>query len=279
VIVLFIGDIVGAEATAHVAVALPELRRRHGADLVVANAENCAPSGLGMTSELVELLFASGVDVITGGNHSWDSPESVDMLSHPRVLRPHNLMAEVPGNGLVHLTAAGEPVTVLNLSDSHALRKTRAAAGMLIPAHHCWLAAERSGTVIVDLHGESVFEKQVFAHLVDGQAAAVLGTHTHEPTSPLYILPGGTAVVSDVGMTGPLGGVQGFTPGRLVTALLERDDHYALGIPPVVTGPIVVAAILLEIEDGRTRRVERLGPAVPTAVTWSRAAGASTTAG
>jgi 2',3'-cyclic-nucleotide 2'-phosphodiesterase len=258
VIVLFVGDVVGAAATAYVAERVPELRREHGVDLVIVNAENCAPTGLGMTVELVELLFRSGVDVITGGNHSWDGDEVDEVLAHPRVLRPHNLAAGVPGTGLLSLDVAGETVTVLNLSDSGALAHTRAVAGKVLPSYACWAAAERKGTVIVDFHGEHVIEKQIFACAVDGEAAAVVGTHTHEPTLPVYVLPRGTGFVTDVGMTGPLGGVQGFAPRKFVEGLKQAGDHFALGIPAPAIGPIWLGAVLLEVEDGRTTRIERL---------------------
>jgi 2',3'-cyclic-nucleotide 2'-phosphodiesterase len=258
VIVLFVGDVVGAAATEYVAVRVPELRRELGVDLVVANAENCAPTGVGMTVELVELLLGSGVDAITGGNHSWDGEEAEEVLAHPRVLRPHNLAEGVPGTGLLSLDVAGETVTVLNLADGGALATTRAVSGKVLPAYACWVAAERRGTVIVDFHGEHVIEKQIFACAVDGEAAAVVGTHTHEPTLPVYVLPGGTGFVTDVGMTGPLGGVQGFAPRLFVDGLKQAGDYFALGIPPVAEGPISLGAVLLELEDGRTTRIERL---------------------
>ena len=256
--VLFVGDVVGAGATRYVATRLPELRCEHDVDLVVANAENCAPSGLGMTTELVDLLMRSGVDVITGGNHSWDGPEADSALAHPRVLRPHNVRDGVPGRGQVHLTVGEETVTVVNLADPAALRSVEVVRGRVFHHYSGWLLAERRGTVIVDLHGDRVIEKQIFAHAVDGDAAAVLGTHSHEPTLPLHLLPGGTALVTDVGMTGPTGGVQGFSHRLFVDALRETGDHFGLGIPPVMEGPIVLGAVLLRIEGGRTTRISRL---------------------
>lgn len=255
-VVLFIGDIVGPEATEYVAAQVPELRRERGVDLVIANAENSAPSGLGMTVEMGDLLFRNGVDVITGGNHSWDSPESEAALMHPRVLRPHNLLDGVPGRGVVTLQAASKSVTVLNLADIRVF--PAAVRDKAVAPYPCWLAAERNGTVIVDFHGDHVIEKQIFAYAVDGSAAAVIGTHTHEPTVPLYILPSGTALVTDVGMTGPLGGVQGFEPRNFVAGLLTKGDYFAPPLPGPILGPVALGAVLLEIEDGRTQWIERL---------------------
>jgi metallophosphoesterase (TIGR00282 family) len=258
-IVLFFGDIVGAEANAHLADRLPSLRAERRADLVIANAENCADNGLGMSVKQVETLFASGVDVVTGGNHSWDSAESVSLLDRPRVVRPLNVDPTVPGHGFVHLTVAGTEVTVINLADACAMRSVAAVQGKFAPAYHGgWLRADRRGTVIVDYHGDHVIEKKIFARTVDGEAAAVLGTHTHEPTLPLHILPGGTGFVTDVGMVGPTGGVQGFGYDSFVTGLKTVGDPMALPLPAPVPGPITLGGVELEIENGRTRRLERL---------------------
>lgn len=256
--VLFFGDIVGTKATRYVAERLPELRREHHVDLTIANAENCAPDGLGMTWRDVDCLIEAGVDVITGGNHSWDSQESADTLAHPRVLRPLNLADGVTGRGITWLDVGRDPVTVLNLADACAMRSVKATAGKFRSAYPAWRGADRRGIVIVDYHGDHVMEKQIFARAVDGEAAAVLGTHTHEPTEPLYILPGGTALVTDVGMTGPAGGVQGFHYDSFVTGLKDKGDPFALPLPAPLDGPIVLGAVLLEIEQGKTRRLCRI---------------------
>jgi len=225
---------------------------------VVANAENCAPSGMGMTVELIELLFACGVDIITGGNHSWDGLEAEKVLEYQRVLRPHNVSDGLPGKGLLSVEVSGERCTVLNLAGAAAFGVTDDAAIKALPAYPVWRSVPQRGTLIVDFHGDHVIEKQIFARAVDGKASAVLGTHTHEPTLPLHILPGGTALVTDVGMTGPLGGVQGFAHGNFVVGLKQEGDPFALPLPAPVSGPITVGAVLLHIEHGKTRRVERL---------------------
>jgi metallophosphoesterase (TIGR00282 family) len=259
VIVLFFGDIVGEDATAYVASRLPGLRDQYRCDLVIANAENCAPNGLGMSTKQVDLLLSSGVDAITGGNHSWDSPESVELLEHPKVIRPYNVGADVPGRGLLHLDVAGTTVTLLNLADACAMRSVTAINDSFVPAYQGgWVEADRRGTVIVDYHGDHVIEKQIFARAVDGEAAAVLGTHTHEPTLPLHILPGGTALITDVGMNGPSGGVQGFAYDSFVTGLKTTGNPMSLPLPMPLSGPIVLGGVVLKIENGRTRRVVRL---------------------
>ncbi|MFD0853801.1 YmdB family metallophosphoesterase, partial [Actinomadura adrarensis] len=125
-IVLFFGDVVGERATAFLAEQLPGLRRAHGADLVIVNAENSAPNGLGMGGKQVHELLEAGADVITGGNHSWDSSDSVAQLALPRVLRPANLAPGVPGRGIAHLAVGGVTVTVINLADQCAMRSVKA---------------------------------------------------------------------------------------------------------------------------------------------------------
>lgn len=257
-IVLFFGDIVGAEATDYLIGRLARLRARHRVDLVVANAENCAPDGHGMTVRQIEALLDNGIDVITGGNHSWDSSDSVRALANPQVLRPFNVAEDVPGRGVLTIEVNGEPVTVLNLADACAMKSVKATRGKVRPAYAGWVKADRRGTVIVDYHGDHVLEKHIFARAVDGEAAAVLGTHTHEATLPLHVLPGGTALVADVGMTGPTGGVQGFSYDLFVAGLRNTGNPFALGMPRPIFGPIVLGGVLLEIESGKTLWLERL---------------------
>lgn len=257
-IVLYCGDVVGERASARLAESLPVLRREHRADLVVVNAENSAPNGLGMGAKQADALLEAGADVLTGGNHSWDSEESVELLGLPRVVRPANLRTGVPGRGSVQVEVCGEPVTVLNLADHCAMKSVKATAGKFRPAYDGWREAPKTGTVIVDYHGDHVLEKQIFAHAVDGQAAAVLGSHTHEATGPLHILPGGTGFVAEVGMTGPGDGVQGFAPANLVSGLRTTGNPFSAPLPSVSLGPLVLGAVLLEIRDNQTVRLERL---------------------
>lgn len=257
-IVIFVGDIVGDRATAFVAEHLPGLREHYSADLVIANAENSAPGGLGMTARQVDELERAGVDIITGGNHSWDSEESVEQLSREWVLRPANLADGVPGHGVVHLTVEGEELTVINLADHCAMKSVKAAAGAFLPAYETWSRTDRRGTVIVDYHGDHVREKQIFAYAVAGAAAAVFGSHTHEPTMPLCVLPGGTAFVTDVGMTGPQGGIQGFAPDNLVAGLRTTGNPFSEGMPTVGEGPIRLGAVVVEVRDDRAVRLERI---------------------
>jgi metallophosphoesterase (TIGR00282 family) len=256
VIVLFIGDIVGPRAAAWVAERLPRLRDAYDVDVVIANAENCAPSGTGTSAHSIDLLLARGVDIITGGNHSWEGDDAAVTLSYSRVLRPANAGAGLPGRGLVTIDVGGEELTVLNIADLRALGSD--ARDGATPPYGAWLAADRRGTTVVDFHGDHVIEKQVFAYAVDGEAAAVLGTHSHEPTLPLHILPQGTGFVTDVGMTGPLHGVQGFDHRRFVAALKLDGRYLTPPLPTPAAGPITLGAVVLEIVAGKTTRMERV---------------------
>lgn len=256
--ILFIGDVVGAAATDHLAKCIPQLRDAHEVDLVVVNAENCAPNGLGMAAQQVDILCGAGADVITGGNHSWDSPESVDLLSRPDVVRPANVGDAVGGRGVLYLRVGGSEVTVVNLADACAMRSAPLVRDTFRPAYRAWTEIERRGTVLVDYHGDHVIEKLIFARAVDGEAAAVLGTHTHEATLAMHLLPGGTAVVCDVGMTGPLGGVQGFAHHSFVSGLKTTGNPFSLPLPPVTEGPISLGAVLLDVAGQRTRHITRI---------------------
>ena len=237
---------------------MPELRAEYDVDIAIANAENCAPDGLGMAAKQVEQLLTAGFDVITGGNHSWDSDESVDLLALEQVIRPSNLIEPVPGRGVIHVEVPAGTVTVINLADHCAMKSVKAVAGRFIPAYESWLRAEKRGVVIVDYHGDHVLEKQIFAHAVDGEAAAVIGTHTHEPTVPLHILPGGTAFVTDVGMVGPVGGVQGFDPSHLVAGLRTTGNPFSGTIPRPLDGPVSMGAVIFQVDGARTLRLERV---------------------
>lgn len=256
--VLFVGDVVGQAAGAWLAERLPRLRDEHRADLVIVNAENMAfdpdrtdgRGNFGMTLAGVESLFSAGADVITSGNHAWDtSPdETAAVHRHPRVLRPLNMPDTYPGKGAVTVVLRGQEITVVNLATPDAIADAT-------PPSAAWDELAPTGTIIVDLHAESMIQKHVIAHGLDGSVAAVLGTHTHEPSLHTTILPGGTGFVPEVGMTGPLGGGQGI-PGE-VYRRLWKGEGWRIS-PYLAPGPMTLGAVLLEIEAGLTRAITRL---------------------
>lgn len=254
---LFVGDLVGDAAVDYVTTLLPELRGRYQLDAVVVNGENMAVTGrrphggFGMLTGQVARLFDAGVDVITSGNHAWDGPEAAKVLAHQRVLRPQNVPEDLAGTGITTVDVGGERLTVINLASTTAIagagQPYRAFAGLKFP----------EGACLVDFHGESVMEKYSFAYAVDGSVSAVFGTHTHEPTTQTHILPGGTAFVAEIGMTGPLGGIQGIAPDYFVRWMTGADDsdlpRFALA-----PGPMSIGAVVCDIEGGLTRAIERV---------------------
>src|SRR6202049_2166261 len=217
--VLFIADIVGSPGRRIVQDRLADLVAQRQIDLVIANGENSA-SGFGITPRLADELLGMGIDVLTGGNHSWDRKEILEYLPHqPRLLRPANFPEGNPGSG-VYVGAAknGVKYAVLNLQGRVFLtpiedpfRKADCELSKLPPD---------VALVLVDMHAETTSEKVAMGWYLDGRVTAVVGTHTHVPTADEQVLPGGTAYITDVGMTGPRGGVIGVKREQAIESLL-----------------------------------------------------------
>lgn len=214
--VLFIGDVVGKPGRDGLARGMPELRERHSPDLVIANGENIA-GGIGITEKTANQLFETGVDVITTGNHVYKHREAYRFLDEAeRVLRPANYMHGSPGRGSTVVEAAGRRIGVVNLSGALYLRVARspfAEADAVLDQ-----LEGRCEAIVVDFHCELTSEKVAMGWHLDGRVAACIGTHTHVPTADARVLPGGTAFISDVGMTGSRAGVIGVRREQAVEA-------------------------------------------------------------
>ena len=200
--ILFIADIFGAPGRRAVEMHLPELRAEHSLDLVVANAENAA-DGVGVTSRIANKLYTAGVDAITLGNHAYRQREVYPFLeSNDRIVRPANHAANAPGRGVAVIEAAdGTRVAVINLIGQLYLDAAQSpfeVAAVLVAD-----ARSRAEVVLVDFHAEATSEKVALGRLLDGRVTAVIGTHTHIQTNDAVVLPGGTAYLTDGGMTGP----------------------------------------------------------------------------
>lgn len=206
--ILFLGDIFGRPGRQAVKKWLPEYRQRDGIDFVIANGENTA-GGKGLTHSIAHQLFDSGVDVLTGGNHSFQQKESYSLYEDdPRVLRPANMPPGTPGHGLgLYATPHHAQVAVINLIGRAFMKPVDCPFRMARSLVE--VAREQAEVIIVDMHAEATSEKMAMAAHLDGQVAAVLGTHTHVPTADARILPGGTAAMTDVGMCGPYDSVIG----------------------------------------------------------------------
>jgi metallophosphoesterase (TIGR00282 family) len=204
---LFIGDVVGKPGREGFAAAMPALRAERLPDLVVVNGENVA-GGVGITKETAEELFEAGADVITLGNHTYRHREVYPYLeSEQRILRPANFPESNPGRGHTIVDAAGMRVAVVDLSGQMHLQVERSpftAIDELLER-----LAGSADAIVVDFHAELTSEKVAMGWHLDGRVAAVLGTHTHVPTADARVLPGGTAHISDAGMTGSRAGVIG----------------------------------------------------------------------
>jgi len=206
--ILFIGDIVGGPGRRGLAKLLPGLREELEPDLTIANGENAA-GGVGITERTAEEIFAAGVDLITTGNHVYRHRDAYGFIDDcERLIRPANYPRGNPGRGAAIVPAAGRNVGVLNLSGQLQLAVARSP----FPAADAELAElERRGAdvLFVDFHAEVTSEKIAMGWHLDGRVAAVLGTHTHVPTADARVLPGGTAFITDAGMTGSRAGVIG----------------------------------------------------------------------
>jgi metallophosphoesterase (TIGR00282 family) len=216
--VLFIGDVVGNPGRQGLREAMPTLRERHAPDLVIVNGENSA-GGVGITERTARDLFESGTDVITSGNHVYRHREVYEFLdTEERVIRPANYPQANPGRGHTVVEAGGMRVRVVNLSGAVGLRVARSPFDTVdsILDHH------EADAVIVDFHAEVTSEKVAMGWHLDGRVAAVLGTHTHVPTADGRVLPGGTAFISDVGMTGSRTSVLGVKPEQALRSLITH---------------------------------------------------------
>ena len=206
--ILFIGDIVGRPGRAAVQDWLPELRQEFPIDIVVANAENVA-GGLGATAEILDDLTKLGIQAFTLGNHTWRRKSLVgDIDRFSNVLRPANYPDVVPGKGAI----------TVELSDGRKLGIVNLLGRVFMEAYACPFETARreidtlrktTTTILVDIHAEATSEKIALGWFLDGHCSAVIGTHTHVQTADECVLPGGTAYITDVGMTGPMDSVIG----------------------------------------------------------------------
>jgi 2',3'-cyclic-nucleotide 2'-phosphodiesterase len=253
---LFIGDVVGEAGCAAVRTLVPTLRHELEFDAVVANGENSAPGGRGITPESGSELL-SVVDFLTLGNHAFDAGGAGKFLQwEKRIIRPANLETDSPGHGWGTFEAGGVRVGVVNVQGRVFMKR--------VP-HSPFRAAERAideveaagaGLVLVDVHAEATSEKQAMGYHLEGRAQAVVGTHTHVPTADARVLSGGTAYVSDVGMTGGKESIIGFDKEDFMGLFLDREPA-RIGVSK---GPADCNAVIIEVdvESRRATSIERV---------------------
>jgi hypothetical protein len=244
--ILFVGDIVGRSGRTVVAERLPNLIRDWQLDLVVVNGENAA-GGFGITEAIYRDLLDLGVDAITLGNHAWDQKEALVFIERaPKLIRPVNFPSGTPGRGSAVIEARnGARVLVVNamartymdpLDDPFAALDRELAACPL---------AKSADAIVVDFHGEATSEKQAMGIFCDGRASLVVGTHTHVPTADLRVLPGGTAFMTDVGMTGDFDSVIGMAKDEPLQRFLRKISSARF---EPASGPATLCAVAVETD-------------------------------
>jgi 2',3'-cyclic-nucleotide 2'-phosphodiesterase len=247
---LFVGDVVGGLGRRTLLGLLPQLRRDHAPAFVVVNAENVA-GGLGITPKLADELFGAGVDVITLGNHAFHRKEIFTYLDEEdRIVRPANYLRSQPGHGTVVVEREGVRLGVVSLSGNLFLRAGRPAF-VEIDAVLSGLRG-RVDHILVDMHAEATSEKVGMGWFLDGRVSAVVGTHTHVPTADARVLPGGTAYITDVGMTGARGGVIGV---RREQSIAVMRSHMPMRYDAADEDPWINAVL---IRCGQPRRAEAI---------------------
>jgi metallophosphoesterase (TIGR00282 family) len=252
---LFVGDIFGKPGREIARRAIPALVATRHIDLVIANVENSA-AGFGVTGDIAATILEYGVDVMTSGNHVWDKKEVLDYIpTEPRLLRPANFPAGVPGRGsYVARTRTGEPVGVLNLMGRVFMTPLDDPFALALREIEALRAKAR--VIFVDFHAEATSEKVAMGWHLDGRVTAVVGTHTHVQTADERILPKGTAYLTDAGMTGPHDSIIGVTVeaalGRFVTGMPSKFE--AASGPGRFNGVIVTA----DPSSGKATRIERV---------------------
>ncbi len=253
---LFLGDIVGRPGRDLIRRHVRALATHHGADLVIANGENAA-GGAGITRENMLEILSSGVDVITTGNHVWDKRETLEFIGNePRLLRPANYPEGTPGAGSYVVAAKnGVRVGVINVMGRvflHAIDDPFRAAEREIAR----VRGDGAQVIFVDVHAETTSEKIALSYYLDGMVTAVIGTHTHVQTADERILAGGTACLTDVGMTGPHDGVIGIEKaasiGRFVSGLPARFE--------TASGDPKMHGVVIDVDEanGRATGITRL---------------------
>ncbi|HHV78212.1 MAG TPA: TIGR00282 family metallophosphoesterase [Firmicutes bacterium] len=242
--ILFVGDIVGRPGRACAKQVLSEMRSKHNYDLTIANAENAA-GGNGLTSQVCRELFDMGLDVLTLGNHAWDKKEIFQFIDNePGLVRPLNYPPEVPGQGMVVVHTAKAPVAVINAC-GRVFNPTLLECPFRALERAIHSVRKETNHIIVDFHAEATSEKVAMGWFLDGKVSAVLGTHTHVQTADDRILPGGTAYITDAGMTGPRDSVIGISTDLVLKRFLSQ-------LPvrfEVARGATQFCAVEIEIDD------------------------------
>jgi len=255
--ILILGDIMGPSGREAIIKKLPNLIKKKKLDFVIINGENAADPGVGITKKNTEEFFEAGTDVITTGNHVWDQKETMEFItSEKRLLRPENLVKGSPGVGTgIFNSKNNKKVAVINLMGNIFMKKCEdvfEAAKKFIKMVKLKRDAD---FIIVDLHGEITSEKMAMGYLFDGKATAVVGTHTHVPTSDHRIMEKGTAYQTDIGMCGDYNSVIGMNRDNSLKKFL-RDSSAVKHYPALGEATISGLMVMADKKTGLAKKVE-----------------------
>ena len=241
--IFFLGDIVGRSGRLAVVANLKDILEKKKIDFVIVNGENAADQGVGITEEISNDLFNSGVDVITTGNHVWDQKETANHIEREkRLLRPENISSNSPGKGFgIYESRRGFKVGVLNLMGNVFMKKCDDVFKTAEIFKNKYKLKEDYDFLVVDFHGEITSEKMAMGHFFDGKATLVVGTHTHVPTNDVRILINGTAYQTDAGMCGDYDSVIGMNKDNSINRFLKKDSvkHFPANGEATLSGVIV----------------------------------------
>ncbi len=255
--ILFVGDVVASVGRRALRALLPALREELGAGFVVVNGENSA-GGIGITPRTAEEIFAAGADAITLGNHAFRHRDVYAYLdSEPRIVRPANYLRSQPGRGTCVVERDGVSLGIVNLSGNLFLQAGRPA---FVEVDTALTEVGDADHVLVDMHAEATSEKVAMGWYLDGRVTAVVGTHTHVPTADARVLPGGTAYITDVGMTGARDGVIGV---RKEQSIQVMKTHMPVRYDAAEGDPWLMGAVIRCSE--RPRRADAIAPVLRAA--------------
>lgn len=259
---LFIGDVFGEPGRQAVREKLPQVRKQHGIDFVVANVENAA-HGKGVLPKMVEEFQEWGVQAFTAGNHIWDQKEMIPYIKDSKVfIRPANYVAKAPGQGSQIFDVYSGIKLVLISLEGQVLMGNSVNSPFEAVDRELEKWKGRAEIIVVDMHAEASSEKRAMGWYLDGRVSAVVGTHTHIPTADEEILPQGTAYITDIGMTGPYRSVIGLDKEvalrKFTTKLPEKFQ--------VGSGDARLSAVLIEVEEstGKARKILRIQEKIST---------------
>jgi metallophosphoesterase (TIGR00282 family) len=258
--ILFFGDVVGAVGRKALAACLPELRTQYASDLVVANVENLA-HGAGVTAQTLQDLLAAGVDVFTGGNHSWDNPLGAPLFEdeawNTKLVVPMNYGGAKSGQASLLIEKNSAKILIVNLMGRMFTHPDTTSPFEKLSEILATSIATEAQAILVDLHAEATGEKEAFGYFADGKVAAVLGTHTHVATADARLLPQGTAYVTDVGRCGFHQSVIGYDPKTVIPNFLAQNKQ-KYEIPRTGTAEVNGVAITVDLDTGRAVGLDRI---------------------